>query len=119
MKNWIHIIKQIGDYKSIIRKWFSENQYDDSKLPYKTLSPTDNAEDCDVYLDALTWALSNKNKIKNIAISGPYGSGKSSILQTFIKREEQLSLRSKKWFSKKNHFLNISLATFEIPEKAP
>lgn len=117
IEKWKQIKHQIGDYKTIIRKWFPKNQNEDSKLPYKTLSPTDNAEDCDVYLDALTWALSNKNKIKNIAISGPYGSGKSSILQTFIKREEQQSLRNKKWFTKKNHFLNISLATFEIPDK--
>lgn len=115
MKNWIPIKQQINKYRSIIRKWFPENKNEVTKLPYKPLSPTDNAKDCEVYFDALSWALSNKKQIKNIAISGPYGSGKSSILQTFIKKEEQQSLKSMKWFSKKNHFLNISLATFEVP----
>lgn len=118
MKIWITIKQQINKYRSIIREWFSDNQNKVTKLPYKPLSPTDNAEDCEVYFNALSWALSNKKQIKNIAISGPYGSGKSSILQTFIKREEQRSLKSKKWFSKKDHFLNISLATFEVPKKA-
>ena len=86
-----------------------------ASLPYKPLSPTDNAEGCEVYFEALSWALSNKEYIKNIAISGPYGSGKSSIIQTFIRREEE-----KKCFLRKskNHFLNISLATFEPPKNA-
>lgn len=116
MKIWITIKQQINKYRSIIRKWFSDNQNKVTKLPYKPLSPTDNAEDCEVYFNALSWALSNKKQIKNIAISGPYGSGKSSILQTFIKNEEQQSIKNKNWFSKKNHFLNISLATFEVPK---
>lgn len=103
----------IDKCKQIIGKQLFENKKEDIQLPYIPLSPTDSAEDCDVYLDALSWALSNKKQIKNIAISGPYGSGKSSILQTFIKREEH-----KKWSFRKNHFLNISLATFEAPKKS-
>ena len=108
------MMKRIIDKcKQIIGKQLFENKKEDIQLPYIPLSPTDSAEDCDVYLDALSWALSNKKQIKNIAISGPYGSGKSSILQTFIKREEH-----KKWSFHKNHFLNISLATFEVPKKS-
>ena len=103
----------IDKCKQIIGKQLFENKKEDIQLPYIPLSPTDSAEDCDVYLDALSWALSNKKQIKNIAISGSYGSGKSSILQTFIKREEH-----KKWSFHKNHFLNISLATFEVPKKS-
>ena len=103
----------IDKCKQIIGKQLFENKKENIQLPYIPLSPTDSAEDCDVYLDALSWALSNKKQIKNIAISGPYGSGKSSILQTFIKREEH-----KKWSFRKNHFLNISLATFEAPKKS-
>ncbi len=41
----------------------------------------------EVYIDALDAAFSNKN-IKNIAITGIYGAGKSSIWQTYIHREE-------------------------------
>ena len=75
------MMKRIIDKcKQIIGKQLFENKKEDIQLPYIPLSPTDSAEDCDVYLDALSWALSNKKQIKNIAISGPYGSGKSSIL---------------------------------------
>jgi hypothetical protein len=113
----IPIKQQVDKCRQIIRKWFPENKNEVTKSLYTPLSPTDSAEDCDVYLEALSWALSNKKRIKNIAISGPYGSGKSSILQTFIKKEEQQSLNNRKWFSKANHFLNISLATFEPPKE--
>lgn len=99
-------------WKQVIRRLPFENKKGKKQLPYIPLSPTDSAEGCDVYLEALSWALSNKKEIKNIAISGPYGSGKSSILQTFIKQEKQ-----KRRLLNKNIFLNISLATFEVPKK--
>lgn len=70
---------------------------------FNTLSPTDNAENVENYIDSLDWALKNKNRIKNIAISGAYGSGKSSVIRTFIKRNT----------NKNYKFLNISLATFK------
>ncbi|MBL7903630.1 MAG: hypothetical protein JNL22_01280 [Bacteroidales bacterium] len=70
---------------------------------FNTLSPTENAENVENYIDSLDWALKNKNKIKNIAISGAYGSGKSSVIRTFIKRNK----------NKDYKFLNISLATFK------
>lgn len=70
---------------------------------FNTLSPTDSAENIGSYLEALEWALKNKNKIKNIAISGAYGSGKSSVIKTFIKKNTDKDYK----------FLNISLATFK------
>lgn len=110
------IKQEIAKYALIIIEWFSKKKNKAIKsLPYIPLSPTDSAEDCDVYFEAITWALANKKQIKNIAISGPYGSGKSSILQTFIKREQQ-PFKNRKWFSGANHFLNISLAKFKAPE---
>ncbi len=59
-----------------------------SDMPPKTyypLTPTDEAKESESYLDALSWALS-QNEIRNIAISGPYGSGKSSVIRTFFKK---------------------------------
>lgn len=53
-----------------------------------------------IYIDSLLWALKNKN-IKNIAMTGSYGSGKSSILKTFKEKHPEFE------------YLNISLATFE------
>ncbi|GAB3164209.1 YobI family P-loop NTPase [Telluribacter humicola] len=74
-------------------------------LPYKSLSPVDNADPNKTYTNALNWALRNRRKedIKNIALTGPYGSGKSSILKTFEKNYKGDDL----------HFLHISLATFK------
>ncbi|MES2240648.1 MAG: hypothetical protein V4497_10375 [Bacteroidota bacterium] len=82
----------------------------DSELAYSSLSPIDNGDENGHYSKALLWALKNRKSedIKNIALTGPYGSGKSSILKTFQKTHKGNGLK----------FLNISLATFkeEKPE---
>lgn len=67
---------------------------------YLSLTPITNADEDNAYSDMLRFALSQK-KTNNIAITGPYGSGKSSVLQTFQKNNPQ-------W-----KYLNISLATFK------
>lgn len=55
---------------------------------YKDLAPIINIENGKEYINALDWALENNN-IRNIALSGPYGSGKSSIINTYIKNDEE------------------------------
>ncbi|CAM4111466.1 hypothetical protein [Gillisia hiemivivida] len=68
------------------------------------LSPTiikDNTADS--YLDSLKEAVQNDD-ISNIALAGPYGSGKSSIIKTFILRNKHLKI------------LEISLASFKDSE---
>ena len=81
-----------------------------SDLGYSSLSPIDDGDENGHYSKAILWALYNRKKedIKNIALTGPYGSGKSSILKTFQKNYKGKDLK----------FLNISLATFkeEKPE---
>lgn len=67
-----------------------------------SLAPTDDAEKVESYLKTLNWALLNSKSIKNIAIAGPYGAGKSSIIDTYIKKNK---------FTHK--YLKISLATFQ------
>lgn len=69
-------------------------------LTFSPLTPTDEAKDCGAYMDALSWAL-KQNTIHNIAISGPYGSGKSSVIHTFFKNHPAY-----KW-------ITISLADFK------
>ncbi len=64
------------------------------------LTPNDAADNCEVYFEAIEEGLENP-KIKNIALTGPYGSGKSSIIKSFEKKYP---------FYK---FLNISLASFK------
>jgi hypothetical protein len=65
------------------------------------LAPTDEADPHGVYARALKDATENPN-VRNIALTGPYGSGKSSIIRTFLKRHPRSAL-------------HISLAAF-LPE---
>lgn len=67
--------------------------------PFTDLTPVDNADPDGTYSKALSFALEN-SRIKNIALSGPYGSGKSSIIRTYEKNNDY-------------KFLNISLASFK------
>lgn len=71
----------------------SENIY-----KFQKLTPVSNAE-LTVYEDAMDYIFSNED-IRNIAISGAYGAGKSSIIETY---KEQF---------KDAKFLHISLAHF-------
>ena len=56
-----------------------------------------------VYDDALNWAIKEES-VKNIALTGIYGSGKSSILKKFQQNNKDYE---------DYHFLEISLANFE------
>ncbi len=67
---------------------------------YEDLMPIDKADEDKKYSEAILWALKNKN-VKNIAITGPYGSGKSSVLRTFEKEHKECK------------YLNISLGAFK------
>jgi hypothetical protein len=103
MKKWsLKVLKKIIDRLSVqYTKYLPKNRID---LPYNPLSPTDEAEKVEEYLNSLEWALQNRHKIKNIAIAGAYGSGKSSVIQTFQKKHK---------YNDDYTFLNISLATFK------
>ena len=69
-----------------------------TEIPFEHLAPLDSVNDPEVF-KSLDYALS-QDCIHNIAVTGNYGSGKSSVLNTYIKTH------------KKHKFLNISLATF-------
>lgn len=76
---------------------------------YKDLTPINNINNGDEYLNALEWALNNP-KVKNIALAGPYGAGKSSIIETYLNREKEKNIYEQHKFAKK--YLKISMATF-------
>lgn len=57
----------------------------------------------DEYFTALKFALS-QDDVKNIAITGPYGAGKSTVIYSYLKKRH------------KGDFINVSLASFEMPE---
>lgn len=65
------------------------------------LAPTDQADQEGVYSAALKFATESPN-VLNIALTGPYGSGKSSIIRSFLKSYPRKAL-------------HISLAAF-LPE---
>lgn len=57
-------------------------------MEFESLVPNveENDDNKKPFLDAMHWAITNENN-KNIAITGPYGAGKSSLIDTFIKKE--------------------------------
>ncbi len=72
-----------------------------AESPFQSLTPTENAEDIKTYSEAMDYALLSKNKdIRNIAVTGQYGAGKSSFLRTYVKEKN------------KKNVLWVSLALF-------
>lgn len=69
------------------------------KLHFEKLTLNDNVN-IDVYEEALNFAFSSSD-IRNIAISGAYGAGKSSVLASYKKKHSEKS------------FIHISLAHFK------
>lgn len=79
--------------------WLERKDHaNDMQSKFVDLAPTDNADKSGTYAEALRFATNNP-KISNIALTGPYGSGKSSIIQSFLKKYRR-------------PVLHISLATF-------
>ena len=76
---------------------------DKTNRHYDSLTPKNNIENGQEYMAALDWALS-KSDVHNIAISGPYGSGKSSVIESYLKERPRLKA------------LRISLAAFNLDE---
>ena len=80
-----------------------------TNVEYRDLAPINDVSGCEEHIKALEWAVSS-GRIKNIALSGPYGAGKSSIIETFLLRNPLVQEKKKK----------ISLATFtEETEDGP
>ncbi|MUP46096.1 hypothetical protein E0K83_10110 [Gramella sp. BOM4] len=100
-KLWIIVLSPIHRFLSKILDELNETPF---KTKFKSLAPTADIDDPDIYHQALDWALRNRDieDIKNIAVTGYYGSGKSSVIKNFIKHN-----------CHKYKFLPISLATFK------
>lgn len=94
------ILKKIETIIKIVRIIKSTNKKVDNPYYYEDLMPKSDLEKNMQYCESIDWALKNKD-IKNIALTGVYGSGKSTILKTYIDNH------------KEHKYLNISLASFE------
>ena len=123
--NFIHKIKSLFMFNrgKILGDGKENNEKGVLQGLIQTLGPNDDV-DIDVYKEFLDKALKD-DKILNIALSGAYGSGKTSILKTYEKKltEANKSSADKNWFEKiinklkkekkKYKFLYVSLAHFD------
>ncbi|WP_163340048.1 ATP-binding protein [Desulfopila sp. IMCC35008] len=101
-KNITSLVRRFaGSLNNIAALLESKDRYADTQSKFVDLAPTDEADKDDVYSEAILFATNNA-KVSNIALTGPYGSGKSSIIQSFLKKYRQTAL-------------HISLAAF-VPE---
>lgn len=84
----------------------SEKQETASKFTLLPLTPNYDEENHHVYFDAIQAALvgPDQEKIQNIALTGGYGVGKSSILQQVVKAH-------------RNSVVQISLSTLGLPNE--
>ena len=73
-------------------------------LNFKKLTPTNDA-DISIYKEAIDYSFENDD-INNIAVSGSYGSGKSSIFESYKSNNPDKS------------FIHISLANFKTDNKS-
>lgn len=102
-------MKQITAFRCLLISFLSNivswlerfNHSDVEQSKFVDLAPTDEADKEGIYSEAILFATNN-TKVSNIALTGPYGSGKSSIIQSFLKKYRRPALQ-------------ISLASF-VPE---
>lgn len=79
--------------------FFRPQVIDANNSKFVDLAPTNKADPHGIYFEAMNYAITNPN-VLNIALTGPYGSGKSSVIKAFLQRYRQPAL-------------HISLASFE------
>ena len=85
-------IRWLANYLNNIISWLETK--DGSAVvqsKFVDLAPTDDADKAGVYSEAILFATNNP-KVSNIALTGPYGSGKSSIIQSFLKKYRRPAL---------------------------
>ena len=75
-----------------------------SLLPIKLTKDDPSHQTVEELAEVLTHAL-NDEDIRNVALTGPFGSGKSSIIQTLMEEHKEF------------HYLPISLATLQADEE--
>lgn len=97
---WYFRLARFEMRKYTNEKFFKKTKEENVKSIYTDLTPIDNLNGEQESIKALHWALNNK-KIKNIALTGPYGSGKSSVINSYLKLHKECKA------------IKISLATFD------
>lgn len=80
----------------------AEEPIPSNQYHFQKLTPIDTI-DVSVYEDAINFVFENED-IRNVAISGPYSSGKSSLLESYKSKH------------KDKKFVHLSLAHFVTPK---
>jgi len=105
MTNKIH--KYVSNFCSwYTSKFMAKEVVANIDTPYETLTSklkTDGS--MPHYFSALDFAYS-KNEVRNIAVTGPYGAGKSTVIQSFLTLHQKIP------------HVNVSLAGFDISGKS-
>lgn len=99
MLKWISKLKEKLNSSSK-----SKTEPQNKVFDFESLTPTNNADNNGLYCAALDEALSDENHY-NVALTGGYGTGKSSIIETFLSKTEKY---------KKSQVIRISLANFNF-----
>ncbi len=87
-------------HNKAVRYYSQENSSDVHRFAFQKLTPTEHA-DLTTYEDAFKYVFNEQNKdVQNVAVTGIYGSGKSSVINTYEKKY-------------KKKFIHISLSHFE------
>lgn len=99
------VLKKIIDYLASIELILSKKSPLSNKLFLEDLTANrsineKNTNQANTYLDALQFAVNNKNVI-NVALTGGFGTGKSTIINEFCQK------------NRGNEYLHISLASFK------
>ena len=89
----------MGYYSKLI---YYYNKIHNDKKKLDDLAPIDNLEADNEYIELLDEVLKKCDRLHNVALTGPYGSGKSSIIASYLKSHPSVEKLS----------LNISLASF-------
>lgn len=92
-KNINSMIRHLRNFE----KWLDKGDQPKNDYGYEKLSPKTDIEN--KYFEEIDWAVENK-EITNIALGGPYGAGKSSIIKSYMDKRRE------------HKYLNISLAYF-------
>lgn len=85
-------IRWLANYLNSIISWLETKDGSAvAQSKFVDLAPADDADKAGVYSEAILFATNNA-KVSNIALTGPYGSGKSSIIQSFLKKYRRPAL---------------------------